>query len=202
MKFRDLLRRDAEPETLRLDDFSQLLSKRGETLDLDVLKTTERLAKNLQGESFSWIEDVLALPLPNTLKIVALHVGRTRNQTVYLDSELRRAARTMIEKPVFYGTSHKPEDKRTIGCIQWAEYEDDRLECIAIVDPEIYDLVNSGEIQKCSVETRYIYPVQVDGIRVHGVLFDGLLLVPRGVEVGDTETSVTTRLFETLGGER
>ncbi len=151
-------------------------------------------------ESFSWLESVLPLPYPDTLKIVALNVGKTRNNSVYVEDEMRRAARTMVEKPVFYGVSHNPEDKCVVGNVAWAEYEDGRLECVVTVDNATYALVKAGEIEKCSVETRYIYPERIDGIVPHGLIFDGLLLVPKGVAVGDPDTSVSTlnRLYETI----
>src|SRR3970040_2183877 len=148
-------------------------------------------------ESFQWLEAIKPLPYPNTIKIVALNVGTTGNNNAYLKEELIRAARTMNAKPIFYGSSHNNNEKKEIGIINWAEFESDRVEAVGTVEPEIYQMIQNGEIPHVSIEANFIYPQRIDGIAPKGLEFTGLLLLPKGVAPGDPKTSVA--IMERIG---
>ena len=148
-------------------------------------------------ESFQWLEAIKPLPYPNTIKIVALNVGATGNNNTYLKEELIRAARTMNAKPIFYGSSHNNNEKKEIGIINWAEFESDRVEAVGTVEPEIYQMIQNGEIPHVSIEANFIYPERIDGIAPKGLEFTGLLLLPQGIAPGDPKTSVA--IMERIG---
>jgi hypothetical protein len=155
----------------------------------------ERKCSGLKGllkESFSWLQ---ALEPPNNsryIKIVALNAGSTLNRNLYLDEELMRAARTLIGKPVWYGPSHDPASKIQVGAVEWAEYEDRRVECLASVNEETYNLVKNGEILHSSIEANYLYNETSNNLlEPKGLIFTGILLLPKDVQPGDPNTSVT-----------
>ena len=131
---------------------------------------------------------------------VALNLGQTRNLNRYTEDELKRAARTLIDKPFFYPPHTNPPIK--VGEILDAEYEDRRIEYFGRVDDEeIWNQVASGKIKHVSIDARYRWGERIDGIIPHGLVFDGLSLVPEEIEPGDPNSSVIMdRLMETLDG--
>ena len=148
--------------------------------------------KGLLKESFTWLQSLEPLNNPRYIKIVALNAGSTLNRNLYLEEELMKAARTLIGKPVWYGSSHDPTSKIQVGAVEWAEYEDKRVECLASVNEETYNLVKIGEILHSSVEAEYLYDVVSNNLLApKGLVFKGILLLPKGVQPGDPNTSVT-----------
>jgi len=148
--------------------------------------------KGLLKESFSWLQALEPLNNSRYIKIVALNAGSTLNRNLYLDEELMKAARTLIGKPVWYGPSHDPASKIQVGAVEWAEYEDRRVECLASVNEEIYNLVKNGEILHSSIEASYLYNEATNNfLEPKGLVFEGILLLPKGVQPGDPNTSVT-----------
>jgi hypothetical protein len=148
-------------------------------------------------ESFQWLEAIKPLPYPNVIKIVALNAGITGNNNTYLKEELIRSARTMNGKPIYFGTSHTNNKKKEVGIINWAEFESDRVEAVGTVEPDVYQMIQNGEIPHVSIEANFIYPERIDGIAPKGLEFTGLLLLPQGVAPGDPKTSVA--IMERIG---
>ncbi|MEM2873053.1 MAG: hypothetical protein QXD82_02655 [Nitrososphaerales archaeon] len=153
--------------------------------------------KKLQ-ESFQWLMPIKPINGTHFIHGIALSVGITRNLNKYSDDELKRAARTLIGKPFFYPPHSNPPTK--VGEILDAEYEDRRIEYFGrIDDDEVWNLISSGKIKHVSVDARYRWGERIDGIIPHGLIFDGLSLVPENVEPGDPSTSIIIdRLMETL----
>ena len=148
--------------------------------------------KGLLKESFSWLQALEPLNNSRYIKIVALNAGSTLNRNLYLDEELMKAARTLIGKPVWYGPSHDPASKTQVGVVEWAEYEDRRVECLASVNEETYNLIKNGEILHCSIEANYLYNEASNNLlEPKGLVFEGILLLPKDVQPGDPNTSVT-----------
>lgn len=155
-------------------------------------------------ESFQWLGPVLPhIDKTNKIKIVALNAGKTKNLNRYIADVLKRAAQTMNGTPVWYGHSHHPEDKEEVGTNGIYYFEDNRVEGVAQVTPEIYDLVKKGDITKCSIEADPLWGKQINGFEPQYLDFKGVLLVPKGVEVGDPNTSVTIleRINEVLASQ-
>ncbi len=161
-------------------------------------------------EAFNWLapieaEDSLQLP-PFSIKIVALHAGMTRNLTEYTANELIRGARTFIDQPIYFGTSHSPEDKESVGHIYWAEEEDKQLELLGHIPlaPALWQQIRDGEISQGSVELGCLFlPPIMGGHACQKLVGRGFLITPPGVELGDPETHIEvvetlTRLGETL----
>jgi len=169
--------------------------RRGWTHNEAVKWVKERQQSGLKGllkESFSWLQALEPLNNSRYIKIVALNAGLTLNRNLYLDEELMRAARTLIGKPVWYGPSHDQASKIHVGVVEWAEYEDRRVECLASVNEEIYNLVKNGEILHSSIEANYLYNETSNNyLEPKGLVFEGILLLPKGVQPGDPNTSVT-----------
>ncbi|MCP8316059.1 MAG: hypothetical protein H3Z51_04240 [archaeon] len=154
--------------------------------------------KKLQ-ESFQWFMPIKQISGTHFIRGVALNVGQTRNLNKYSEDELKRAARTLIDKPFFYPPHANPPIK--VGEIIDAEYEDRRIEYFGKVDDEVWNLIASGKIKHVSVDARYRWGEHYNGVIPHGLIFDGLSLVPEDVEPGDPKTSVIIdRLIETLDG--
>jgi len=114
----------------------------------------------LLKESFRWMtpEFKTVDSGKNTIKIrgVALH-GDTvsRNNRVYVDEELSKAARTFIGKPVTI--NHNMNEK--VGTVDWAEYEDGALEYLATIKKQPYvNLLRtkSANIRGVSIEAMYL----------------------------------------------
>ncbi|MFQ5871530.1 MAG: hypothetical protein ACE5IB_05180 [Candidatus Geothermarchaeales archaeon] len=161
-------------------------------------------------EAFNWLapieaDDNLNLP-PFSVKIVALHAGMTRNLTEYAEDELIRGARTFIDQPIYFGTSHSPEDKEPVGHIYWAEEEDRQLELLGHIPlaPALWQQIRDGEISQGSVELGCLFlPPILGGHACRKLVGRGFLITPPGVELGDPETHIEvvetlTRLGETL----
>ncbi|MEM3387779.1 MAG: hypothetical protein QXN08_08960 [Nitrososphaerales archaeon] len=154
----------------------------------------ERHKRSLRGflkESFSWLQSLEHIDNQSYIKIVALNAGTTLNKNFYLEEELIKAARTLIGKPVWYGSSHDTASKIHVGSVEWAEYEDERVECIASVNEETYNLVKKGEIQHASIEASYLYTENQDNLlKPRGLIFEGILLLTKDAQPGDPNTSV------------
>ena len=157
------------------------------TEDVAPQPTLEQFKNN-----FSWVEDVFPLPPPRLIKIIAINVGITGNKELYAAEEISKAALSMVDKPVWYGSDH--DVKQEVGYVVWAAYEAERLECVAYVEPFIREMVRKQEITRCSAEGR-VPPKQMETIgdvkKPVGFVFDGILLVPNNIPVGDPMTLVT-----------
>ena len=113
-------------------------------------------------ESFRWVTPEfkrLDGYGPKTIKIkgVALTANTvSKNNRLYIDEELRRAARTLRGKPI--NVNHNP--KQIIGHVEVAEYEDGNLEFIGVIKKQPYvDMLreNDPRIRGLSVEGEYFY---------------------------------------------
>jgi len=171
------------------------ITKKQEEEIKEQIITTKKEERKI-GESFSWLKDIQILD-NNMIKVVAINAGRSLNDNIYLKEELMKAARTFVGKPIFVGVNH--EDKKEVGYVYWAEYEDGRVELIGKVDDETYEKIKKGEIKKASIEASYIKEDRIDGKVPRGIIFDGLLLLLPGAQPGDplTDVSVLERLSST-----
>jgi hypothetical protein len=114
-------------------------------------------------ESFQWMQGLDTFKTldagPNTIKIKgrALTSGTVSlNNRKYVDSEILRAARTLIGK----GVSINHDSTKMVGNVDWAEYENGALEYIATIKKQPYvDLLRnkSTDIKGVSVEAAYLY---------------------------------------------
>ncbi|MEM2910405.1 MAG: hypothetical protein QXO01_05015 [Nitrososphaerota archaeon] len=149
------------------------------------------------GESFSWASGVFRLCKDlaeskdaKVWKVKALHVGKTRNNTLFTEEELRAAARSLAMRPVSINHSRMlpfPEN-----AVIAADYEDKAVEALVLIsDPDINRMIESGEISGASVEwiARDAYPV--NGVKPHGLVFTGLGLLTKDVEPGDPLARIT-----------
>ena len=96
---------------------------------------------------------------PKTIKVkgIALTANTvSKNNRLYIDEELRRAARTLRGKPIT--VNHDPN--RIIGHVEVAEYEDGNLEFIGVIKKEPYVSMlreNDPRIRGLSIEGNYFY---------------------------------------------
>jgi len=112
-------------------------------------------------ESFRWMtpEFKTVDSGKNTIKIkgVALKGNAiSRNNRVYVESELEKAARSWIGKPVTI--NHNMNEK--VGTVDWAEYEDGALEYLATIKKQPYvNLLRtkSANIRGVSIEANYLH---------------------------------------------
>jgi hypothetical protein len=114
-------------------------------------------------ESFRWTQGLDSFKTldagPNTIKIKgkALTSGTVSlNHRKYIDSEILRAARTLIGKPIT--CNHQPD--QIVGNVDWAEYENGALEYLATIKKQPYvDLLRnkSTDIKGVSVEASMLY---------------------------------------------
>jgi hypothetical protein len=83
----------------------------------------------------------------------------SKNHRHYVDEELKRAARTWINKPI--NVNH--DDKKVVGHIEWMEYDEDGLmEYIGLVDREPFNTLirtNSPQIKGVSMQAGYLYNI-------------------------------------------
>ena len=158
-------------------------------------------------ESFRW-----ALPILDSyknrkgrfIKGVALSVGRSANMTNYEEEELKRAALTLIGKPLL--VNHNPH--RRVGDVDEADFEEDNIEYIArITDDYMWRKIQDREITHVSPLGRPRYwertdrewRLWVEGKRAgtpRRIVFDELSLVAPPELAGDPSTSIV--VMETL----
>jgi len=92
------------------------------------------------------------------IKGVALRGNElSKNQHLYMDEELKRAARTFVNKPV--NINH--DNKRNVGHVIWMEYDKDgRMEYIADINKEPYVTMlreKSTQIRGVSIQSKFMY---------------------------------------------
>ena len=145
-----------------------------------------------EKESFSWTTEIKSIP--GTSKLIrgtAIHPVKTYHPQewpevrVFLEEELRKAAETLIGKPLVLDHL-TPLDGKVIG----AKYEDGALEFVAeLNDSAILNLIKNGEIKHCSVEFEWKSLERVNGIAPRGIKFTALSLL-RNFPPGDPKTTV------------
>lgn len=159
------------------------------------------------AESFRWARDVFTLYKhvaekegAKIWKVRALHVGTTGNKTRFTEDELRLAARSLAWRPVNINHAGliKHEKARHLpfpdNAVISAEYEDGTVEALVLIsEPEVNRMIESGEINKASVEWVARRIDQVDGIEPHGLVFTGLALLTKDVQPGDPLTEIALK---------
>ena len=120
----------------------------------------------------------------------AIHTIISRNKVVYDEEELRKAARTLIGKPLCL--NHDP--RQVVGRIVNAWFDPERRAIVyqAIVeDPEIAELVRKGEIKTVSIGASFEDMLTIDRsfIMPKGIVFDELSLLHNAIP-GDRYASV------------
>jgi len=168
---------------------SYLFSKsKGWTLE----KAKEWFEKHASGtESFKWASDTFKLYKnlaelkgAKVWKVKALHVGRTMNNTVFNEEELRLAARSLAMRPV--SINHSKVLPFPENLVIAADYENDTVEALVwISDPNVNRMIESGEINGASVEWVAMDVLQINGIKPSGLVFTGLALLTKDVKPSD-----------------
>jgi len=115
-------------------------------------------------ESFQWMTPEFRTSSTGKKSIKIRGVALTGNATsknnrLYVETELEKAARTWVNKPVTVNHSD-PEDKHNIiGNVDWCEYENGALEYLATIKKQPYiDLLRnkSTKIRGVSIEAMYL----------------------------------------------
>ncbi|GEM_PF-1024919 len=168
---------------------SYLFSKeKGWTLE----KAKDWFKKHAAGaESFKWASDTFKLYKDlaesrgaKLWKVRALHVGKTRNNTLFTEEELRLAARSLAMRPV--SINHSKMLPFPENAVIAADYEDGAVEALVwISDPNVNRMIESGGISRASVEWMAMNALPVNGIKPSGLVFTGLALLTKDVEPGD-----------------
>jgi hypothetical protein len=168
---------------------SYLFSKaKGWTLE----KAKEWFEKHASGtESFKWASDTFQLYKnlaeskgAKVWKVKALHVGKTLNNTLFTEEELRLAARSLAMRPVSINHSKVLPFPENLVIV--ADYENGAVEALVwISDLNVNRMIESGEISGASVEWVAMDVLHVDGIKPSGLVFTGLALLTKDVEPGD-----------------
>lgn len=152
---------------------------------------------SLEG-SFRWLTDIEVEPEPGMVKIAPAQVGVNLKGYNLMRDELRRAARTWINKPIYLGKTH--DEKVKVGELLWSEFEDDRIEQLGRVDLPTWKRIKNGEIEKVSVEADFIRRLSeyTDGVTPRGLVGVGVLLLEPGAKPADPKAFV--EIYEGLLG--
>lgn len=156
------------------------------------------------SESFKWADSIFKLckDIAETSgarvwKVKALHVGTTKNRTKFTEEELRAAARSLAWRPVNINhpsINNHPKARYLPfpeNAVISAEYENGAVEAIVwISDPDVNRMIETGEINKASIEWVARDAKQVNGIEPKGVVFTGLALLTKDLEPGDPLASI------------
>ena len=172
---------------------------------LDYREPEHPIARFNVTEAFRWLSSDLVTDDygPKTVKVKGVALTSnivSKNKRKYIDEELKKAARTLKGKPIT--VNHNPRE--IIGNVEWAEYEDGRVEFIGKIKSQKYaDMIREKhpDIRGLSVEGVYLHNICVkcgakfdteeqfrahmkevhgivDGItEVHGLHLTGLSLV-------------------------
>jgi len=142
-------------------------------------------------EKFSWVGKLAHIPKTNLIRGKALHPIKTFHPEEYfkvrqyLEEELKKAAKTLVGKPLTLD-----HEKYLHGKVIDAEYEDGAIEYVAEChDKEIIEKVKNGKIKKVSVEYDWEYLKSVNGIAPLNITFTGLSLLEK-YEAGDPQATV------------
>lgn len=173
-------------DTMEVQSFLFAKSK-GWTLE----KAKEWFERHAGAESFNWASEVFRLYKnlaessgAKVWKVKALHVGKTRNNTLFTEDELRLAARSLAMRPV--SINHSKLLPFPDNVVITAEYEDGAVEALVwISDQNVNRMIESGEISGASVEWVAMSALPVNGIKPSGLVFTGLALLTKNVEPGD-----------------
>jgi len=148
------------------------------------------LQARLGTESFSWVGD-LSQHGRDLVRGKALHPIKTvhpeewPNVRVYLEDELKRAADTLVGKPLLLDHLYPINGK-----IVATKYEDGAIEYLAeLADEHVLRWIKDGTIKHCSVEYDWNSLTKVDGVAPRGIRFTGLALL-KDFEPGDPMSSV------------
>lgn len=154
-------------------------------------------------ESFDWVpNEIKSLIADGKGKLLKL-VAKTETTTVHPEDkeytnrkfsaeELKMAARTLWRKPV--GINHEQVIEN--AWVVDSEYEDGKVEAIAYVPNEWAQKVESGLIDKCSVEYTWNSEKREGNTVEFGGLKFGRVDLLEGKMPGDADTSV--KLFEAV----
>lgn len=105
----------------------------------------------------------------------AIHPGRTYHPDYpsvreYLESQLKRAAKTLSGKPLLL--DHK---QRVPGVVTASDWEEGWVEFVAEVrDPVVLDKIKRGVIKNCSIECSFKRLEKVNGMAPFGIEFTAL----------------------------
>ena len=117
--------------------------------------------------------------------VKTVHPHEWPSVRVYLEEELKRAADTLVGRPLSLDHLY-PVDGRVLE----ASYEDGALKYVAeLNDERVLDWIRSGVIERCSVEYDWRSLQKVNGVAPKGITFTGLALL-KDFEPGDPETTV------------
>jgi len=140
-------------------------------------------------ESFGWAGDIA--PKGSVIRGQAIHPIKTIHPNewpeyrVYFEDELRRAARTLVGKPLLLD-----HQLPLPGEVVDADYEDGSIEYVATLnDGGVLEKIRKGEIRHCSVEFTWRSLENVNGVAPRGINFTGLSLLER-LPPGDPFSSV------------
>ena len=157
--------------------------------------------KTLREMAFSWIPKDFK-DKGNLIKLIA----KTESTTVHPESpnypvrifsaeELKRTARTLIDKPVRLNHKSTIPFAKVID----AEYNDEVIEAYAWVPNEYINKVRDGLIESCSIEFDWRTETKTEaGVEFSGLVMKGVSLIddqlPKNMKAGDDDAKVT--LFE------
>jgi|SRR5579875_2550551 len=146
-------------------------------------------------ESFQWAKSLYPILKQyeddgmKYYKVIANHADiKNRNDRVYTDEELQRAASSLSRRPLNINHDPKRELPFPENQVVISRYEDKQVECIIqVADPKINQMIESGEIHAVSVEGMYLdgskntketeYPTSLH--------FEALALLTRDDQPGD-----------------
>jgi len=138
-------------------------------------------------------------------RVVTATVTTSGNLNTYVSEELKRAARTLIDKPV--NINHVKYDLAGENRIVDAEFEDGAVEAIAYVeDAEVNKLFDAGKIKHASIEGKYRSYLKLGerGVLPGGLVLTGLAFLTSDTEPGieSTEVALWEKLIEKIHDHR
>jgi len=124
--------------------------------------------------------------------VETVHPNEWPRIRVYLEDELKRAAGTLVGKPLTLDHIYPLK-----GRVVEASYGDGALKYVAELDDEkVLEWIRKGVIKRCSVEYEWRSLEKVNGVAPKGITFTGLALL-KDFEPGDPETTV--EVWEMVG---
>jgi len=145
-------------------------------------------------ESFEWLTEKPKMEADEhgirLYKVRCINVTTSDNLNTYVSEELRRAARTLIGKPI--NLNHSVYNLQGVNIVKDAEYNDNALEAIIQVsDPTVNRLYDEGKIHHGSIEADYRYAMHLNsGLLPLGLILQGYAFLSDDVRPGDTGSNV------------
>lgn len=153
---------------------------------LDDTKPIEPQLKKLKKEWLVKIDESYGKPL--LIKGYAIHAGATRNWNLYLESELKKAADSLVGKPIYL--EHVSADA-AVGKVLASGWDPDKRAIwfvAEIYDDNVADKIRAGIIKHVSICADYELLEPLDHIRIpYGLEFRELSLV---AVPGDPEANI------------